>query len=275
MKRDEAAVLPFPPAPGQRSRGARAPASEGRIPREPRAGERVARELRNRIIRGELADGAPLASEPELMARFGVSRPTLREALRILESESLISVKRGAGGGPRVHRPDPSVAARHFGLVLQSRGATLADFAAARTAVEPQIARMAAKNAAGRAGPRLSAIIEEERVAIHDDILLSAALLRFNDVMAELSGSQTLALIWSMLNTIARRHTSAVAIFSGDHPGNVAAIRRSLKAQSRLAELIHAGDADGAEAFWRLHVERTSEIMLRTHRIERVIDVLD
>ena len=117
--------------------------------------------------------------------------------------------------------------------------------------------------------------VEEERVAIHDDILLSAALLRFNDALAEMTGNQTVALIWSMLNTIARRHSSAVAIFSGDHPGNVSAIRRALKAQSRLTDLIQAGDADGAESFWRTHVEKTSEIMLRTHRIERVIDVLE
>jgi DNA-binding FadR family transcriptional regulator len=48
-----------------------------------------------------------------------------------------------------------------------------------------------------------------------------------------------------------------------------------LKAQSKLTDLIEAGDADGAEAFWRTHVDRTSEIMLRTQRIERVIDVLD
>lgn len=242
--------------------------------REPRAGERVARELRNSIIRGELKDGAPLLSEPELMAHFRVSRPTLREGLRILESESLISVKRGAGGGPRVHRPDSSVVARHFGLVLQSKGTTLEDFSDARLAIEPQLARLAAEKSRGNVAA-LRAVIEEERIAIHDDILLSAALLRFNDVLAEMTGNQTIALIWSMLNTIARRHSSAVAIFSGDHPGNVNAIRRSLKAQSKLTDLIEAGNADGAEAFWRTHVDKTSEIMLRTQRIERVIDVLD
>ena len=173
-----------------------------------------------------------------------------------------------------MHRPDPSVVARHVGLVLQSKGTTLADFSEARLAIEPQLARMAALRAHGKVDA-LRAIIEEERVAIHDDILLSAALLRFNDALAEMTGNQTVALIWSMLNTIARRHSSAVAIFSGDHPGNVSAIRRALKAQSRLTDLIQAGDADGAESFWRTHVEKTSEIMLRTHRIERVIDVLE
>lgn len=258
----------------QRERPAVAGGAARPARREPRAGERVARELRNSIIRGELKDGAPLLSEPELMAHFRVSRPTLREGLRILESEALISVKRGAGGGPRVHRPDSSVVARHFGLVLQSMGTTLADFTLARQMIEPQLARLAAQNAAGDV-KLLRAIIEEERVAIHDDILLSSALYRFNDTLVQISGNQTMGLVWSMLNTIARRHTSAVAIFSGDHPGNVAAIRRSLKAQSKLTDLVEAGDGDGAEAFWRMHLEKTSEIMLRTQRIERVIDVLD
>jgi DNA-binding FadR family transcriptional regulator len=266
-------VVPPSSATSKRDKSA-GEAQAARVRREPRAGERVARELRNSIIRGELKDGAPLLSEPELMAHFHVSRPTLREGLRILESESLISVKRGAGGGPRVHRPDSSVVARHFGLVLQSKGTTLEDFSAARLAIEPQLARLAAEKSRGNV-TALRALIEEERIAIHDDILLSAALLRFNDALAEMTGNQTIALIWSMLNTIARRHSSAVAIFSGDHPGNVGAIRRALKAQSKLTDLIEAGDADGAEAFWRTHVDRTSEIMLRTQRIERVIDVLD
>lgn len=265
------AVSPSASAKREKS-SAEAPAT--RVRREPRAGERVARELRNSIIRGELKDGAPLLSEPELMAHFRVSRPTLREGLRILESEALISVKRGAGGGPRVHRPDSSVVARHFGLVLQSKGTTLEDFSEARLAIEPQLARLAAEKSRGNVAA-LRALIEEERIAIHDDILLSAALLRFNAALAEMTGNQTIALIWSMFNTIARRHSSAVAIFSGDHPGNVSAIRRALKAQSKLTDLIEAGDANGAEAFWRMHVGRTNEIMLRTQRIERVIDVLD
>ena len=95
--------------------------------RVPKTAELVASQLRRRIVRGELAEGAALPPESTLMEQFGVSRPTLREAFRVLESESLISVRRGAHGGARVHVPNGDVAARYAALVLEHRGTTLAD----------------------------------------------------------------------------------------------------------------------------------------------------
>ena len=77
----------------------------------PKASELVAADLRRRIVTGKLKPGALLPSEAVLMQEFGVSRPTLREAFRILESEAIITVLRGARGGGRVLEPDGSVAA--------------------------------------------------------------------------------------------------------------------------------------------------------------------
>lgn len=71
-------------------------------------------------MRHELARGAALLTESQLMAQLGVSRPTLREAFHILEAESLINVRRGVGGGAHVLPPDPAVGARYMGLLLQS-----------------------------------------------------------------------------------------------------------------------------------------------------------
>jgi len=80
-----------------------------------KTGEMIASYLRGKIVRGELAEGDCLPSEVELMRQFDVSRPTLREAFRILEAESLIGVRRGSRGGAQVLEPDPAVAARHVG----------------------------------------------------------------------------------------------------------------------------------------------------------------
>ena len=76
--------------------------------RVPKMAELVAGDLRRRILRGELVENDALPSESALMQRFGVSRPTLREAFRVLESESLISVRRGAHGGARCTRRTPT-----------------------------------------------------------------------------------------------------------------------------------------------------------------------
>ncbi|WP_235489098.1 winged helix-turn-helix domain-containing protein, partial [Frankia sp. AvcI1] len=85
------------------------------------------------IVRGELHEGDALPPEAVLMEQFGVSRPTLREAFRVLESEALISVRRGAHGGARVHTPNGHVAARYTALVLEHQHTTLADIHTAHT----------------------------------------------------------------------------------------------------------------------------------------------
>ena len=62
----------------------------------PKTAELVAAQLRRQIVRGDLREGDALPPEATLMEQFAVSRPTLREAFRVLESEALISVRRGA-----------------------------------------------------------------------------------------------------------------------------------------------------------------------------------
>jgi DNA-binding FadR family transcriptional regulator len=72
--------------------------------------QRIADEIRALIVSGQLADGDLVGREPELVERFGVSRPSLREALRILEVQGLISVVRGVLGGSFARRPDETLA---------------------------------------------------------------------------------------------------------------------------------------------------------------------
>src|SRR4051794_17549467 len=112
--------------------------------RVPKTAELVAAQIRRRIGVGELQEHEGLPSEPELMEQFSISRPTLREALRILESEGLIAVRRGRGGA-RVRLPSPDAAARYASLVLQHRGGKLSDLLAVRVMVEAPAAGIVAR----------------------------------------------------------------------------------------------------------------------------------
>src|SRR5215470_16076961 len=103
--------------------------------------QQIADELRALIVSGKLSEGDSLGREPELVERFGVSRPSLREALRILEAEGLISVVRGMLGGVVVHEPDRRMTARTAALVLEARNVPLADVYEARTLLEPTAVR--------------------------------------------------------------------------------------------------------------------------------------
>jgi GntR family transcriptional repressor for pyruvate dehydrogenase complex len=116
----------------------------GQRVRAPKTAELIASHLRGQIVRGELPTGQTLPSEGALMETFGVSRPTLREAFRILETESLINVRRGSRGGARVVAPDVAVAARYVGLLLQVTRTTIADVQQARMVIEPAAAGLLA-----------------------------------------------------------------------------------------------------------------------------------
>src|ERR1700738_5280910 len=109
-----------------------------------RTAEIVADELRRQIIDGELSDGDLLPRQEVLVEQFNVSLVSLREALRILETEGLVSVRRGNRGGAVVHAPAKSSAAYMLGLVLQSDSVPVTDLQTALKELEPSCAALAA-----------------------------------------------------------------------------------------------------------------------------------
>src|SRR3954469_25717857 len=112
--------------------------------RSPAVAEIIADRLRQRIVEGELQDGDLLPKQEELLAEFGVSKPSVREALRILETEGLVSVRRGKLGGAVVHGPHANNAAYVLELVLRSKGVAVDDVAAALRHLEPVCAALCA-----------------------------------------------------------------------------------------------------------------------------------
>src|ERR1700742_1458591 len=130
--------------------------------REPKMADRVATVLRRMFVRGEIPEGTMLPPESELMERFGVSRPTLREAFRVLESESLIQVQRGVHGGARVTRPRRQTLARYAGLILEYEGVTVKDVYDARVALEVPMVEQLAKDRTPKVIAELERIVENE-----------------------------------------------------------------------------------------------------------------
>src|ERR1700760_2727101 len=92
--------------------------------RSPKTAEIVADTLRRMIVEGQLKDGDFLPYEAELMDHFQVSRPSLREAVRVLESDRLRGVRGGARTGARVRVPVPEIVARPAGFLLEMAGTT-------------------------------------------------------------------------------------------------------------------------------------------------------
>lgn len=236
--------------------------------------QQVADELRRLIVGGELDEGDSLGHEPDLIERFGVSRPSLREALRILEAEGLISVVRGVQGGVVVHRPDQRLTARTAAIVLQSRNVPLADVFEARTIIEPAAVRLVASGRSRRGCARkLRALVAEEAETIEDPAAFGQANARFHEELVAMAGNQTLTIVAEMLNEVVARAVTVVS--QTDSLGQSAATRRrGVRSQERLISLIENGEADAAEAHWRTHMGIVGRVMLG-QKAKTVVDLLD
>lgn len=219
--------------------------------RGPRAAALVAGYLRQQIVEANIQDGDDLPSEAVLMKQFDVSRPTLREALRVLESEGLITVRRGSLGGFRVHAPDPKVAAQFAGRVLQHRGATLADIAQVRLMLEPQCAKLVAQHRTKSDLKRLKKCLEAGADQIDSTGAPSGNHRAFHQLIVELSGNQTLILMSSMLRHIMHDHASSTDDNESTHDPRIRDIH---KQHQHLVEAIDAKDAQRAEQLWTRHL---------------------
>lgn len=112
----------------------------------PKASDVLARELRERILSGELVEGTALPAERELVKQTQMSRATVREALRILEVQNLIRVRAGRAGGAFVQRPTTKSMANSVGMLIRGQRIKLADLMETREALEPFCAELAARN---------------------------------------------------------------------------------------------------------------------------------
>lgn len=238
-----------------------------------RAASVIADNLRRRIVRGELREGDALPGEQELLVEFGVSRPTLREAIRVLESESLIVVRRGPRGGIEVSVPQIETAAHYAGLVLEYQRATLADVFQAAAAIEGPCAAMVARSRTAADLERLWEAVTSERTAMGDRFAVLGRQNEFHRLLIELSGNVTLQALSEVLRHIIEVATERYTdLRSEESPPSHEAGTRS---HEKLVRLIEAKDSDGAEALWRRHILETGARLRKEGIADSVLDLLE
>jgi DNA-binding FadR family transcriptional regulator len=242
-----------------------------------RAATVIANNLRRRIIRGELAEGQLLpGGEQQLLTEFGVSRPTVREAIRILESESLLVVRRGSRGGIEVSVPRAETAAGYAGLLFQYRQARLSDVFQAAGVIEGPCAAMLAKSRTPADLGALHCAVAEEREAIDDAQRLLELQNGFHRLIVELVGNNTLKVLSDMVRHIievaTQRYLLNPALRNEDR---IPASEAGIRAHAKLVSLIEQKDAVKADAMWRRQILATGEHVRRLGGIDSVIDLLD
>jgi DNA-binding FadR family transcriptional regulator len=243
--------------------------------RVPKTAELVAQRLRRQIIRGEIPAGSALPPESTLIEDYGVSRPTLREAFRVLEAEQLITVRRGSRGGARVHAPSAEAAARYAGLVLEFEGATLTDVYEARTMIE---APCAARLARQRTKSDLKALWEsvEYGESIESDrSRLIVHHTEFHALVVDLAGNHTMSLLNGIIRSILDTASVRRVAYEPQQQSHDYAFRHGLRAHRRLVELIEGRDAEGASTLWMKHLVEANRYLLELPDATTVVDLLE
>jgi len=219
--------------------------------RKRKAYEEVAQELRGQIVNGDRSLGDRLPNETALAQEFGVSRATIREALRVLTAQDLIRTAKGAGGGSYVQVPS----VRHISDVLHSsinmltaaHHVTVEELLEARTLLEVPAARLAAERRANDDVTRLRQCIHDSGPTVDASVEL-AHNTDFHAIVLATSGNTLLAIAAQPVFNVLMTGFTRASLGTRFHQ----AVRRQHR---DIADAIDKGDPDAAGDLMHHHLE--------------------
>jgi DNA-binding FadR family transcriptional regulator len=216
-----------------------------------KAYEQVNDQLRELIVSGGLAPGERLPNEAVLAREFGVSRATVREALRILTAQNLIRTTKGAGGGSYVTLPTVDHISEflrgNLKLLSESDHVTLEEFLELRELIEVPAARLAAERASQADVDRLRETIPEQplRMTTQEQFIYNKG---FHTVIVEACGNTLLYIATQPVFSVLQTHLARSTLGRSFH----SSINEHHRA---ILAAIASGDADGAAEQMRTHLE--------------------
>jgi DNA-binding FadR family transcriptional regulator len=207
--------------------------------------EVVAMQIVKDIVDRGLVEGDRLPLEAAMVRQYRVSRASLREALRLLEVQGLISLRPGRGGGPVVGAADPQHLARTATLFFHLEGTSYDELFVAHLELECEVSALAAANPdRSRVEEVMSRFVEEVDPA--DEALIRAHVREFHLRIAGACGNGVIELIANTLSYIVRTHVLASMEPVHMHAAVIAEHRQ-------LAKAIIAGNVQRARDLTRRH----------------------
>jgi GntR family transcriptional regulator, transcriptional repressor for pyruvate dehydrogenase complex len=235
--------------------------------RTEKVAETVAREILRDIKRQNLQAGAMLPHEGVMLGRYDIGRGSLREALRILEINGLVTIKTGPNGGPVVAKHDPGNFGQMTTLHLQSIGATYRELLDARVEYEALLARKAAERKDDDATTAIREAMERAKKVSGDDLEYAASSTAFHALVCDAGQNPVIALAAKSIQSIWSRHVTKVLFGAGDRPE----VHRQHEAITRAIE---NHDERRAERLMRAHMQHYQEYC-ETQHAARMDDIID
>lgn len=217
--------------------------------RNVRASEEVVERIRKTFFAG-MRPGDWLGTESDLAKRFDVSRITIRDAVRALETSGIVDVRVGARGGLRVAEPHPDRFIDALAVQLHLLGVTFGEVIQAQRAIEPIAADLAARNATDEDLERMREVLRSAREAVDDAEEFTRRSIDFHAVVADVSGNRVLnATLMAMRGLQEPKYAAHT-----HHPRAVELCRTHQTIFNHIA----AHEPDKASAAMRRHLEKVN-----------------
>jgi GntR family transcriptional repressor for pyruvate dehydrogenase complex len=214
--------------------------------RQSRASGEIVTQIERAIFAGELSAGDRLQSERELAEQFGVSRITVRDALRVLEARGLIRVKVGAMGGAFVADANTDRVAESISTMIRLKRMTLSELAEARTVVEAATASLAAQRADAGAVSRLQQNVERSRPLLREPITHADASMDFHVELAHAARNEVLE---ATVEAYRELLVPSIRDLRDEKSG-----RMTQKAHEEIVEAVRRHDPEGARDVMLTHL---------------------
>jgi DNA-binding FadR family transcriptional regulator len=220
------------------------------------AGDLLAENLRSLILSGEIATGAPLPTERELAEESGLSRASVREALKILSVEGLVSVKTGRNGGYWVQEPPRDFFARSLDVFIRGRKITRNSLLELREIIEPMCAALAADRRDVETLENLESLTADMAKKTDDVTIYAEMNIQWHLVVAEASDNEVLASIMTAVSSNIR------SAYTADEYRTALHMREAQHLHERVVLAIREQDASAAYRRMYRHLTSASEVLV-------------
>ena len=221
--------------------------------------EQVVQTLLQKIIEENLKPGSSLGIEADLLATYNVSRPTRRESLRLLESQGVIEMRPGPGGGILVRHPSVDVLAHGLSVFLRLHDVPFISVLQAREVIEPALAREAAVNGAETDFAELELSISRMRSIKDDHAGFIEENRVFHSIVARASGNKVLETFWSTISLLAHGEHHGMRYSFGNQ-------KHVIEAHERILEACRARDGAAAAAQMEAHVSALEHLVRNRYK---------
>jgi len=220
--------------------------------------EYVAQRLLDRIVTANLTPGSSFGTEADLLQQFDVSRPTLRESLRILEAQGVLEMRPGPKGGIIVTKPGTEILAHGLSVYLRMHDVPFIEVLRAREVIEPALAFGVAENGTEEDFEKLQASIDRMQ-EIRDQAEFIEENRVFHSLIAHASRNLVMEIFWSTISIVAAGEQHGIHYTTGNQ-------KRVINAHQAILDACRARDGATAASRMDAHVRELEQLVRKSYK---------